>query len=72
MQRLEVSGAVRPIYGSLGFKRLKCAVGSQTLTFLDITVYKMHVSLCSYCTIRIHSYIKNVSVWDPTAHFKRC
>ena len=23
MQRLEVSGAVRPIYGSLGFKRLK-------------------------------------------------
>jgi len=22
MQRLEVSGAVRPIYGSLGFKRL--------------------------------------------------
>jgi len=29
------------------------------------------------CTIRtkrhmhfIHSYIKNVSVWDPTAHFK--
>ena len=26
MQRLEVSGAVRPIYGSLGVKRLiKCA-----------------------------------------------
>ena len=24
MQRLEVSGAVRPIYGSLGVKRLKC------------------------------------------------
>jgi len=23
MQRLEVSGAVRPIYGSLGVKRLK-------------------------------------------------
>ena len=23
MQRLEVSGAVRPIYGSLGFKRLR-------------------------------------------------
>jgi len=29
---------------------LKCAVGSQTLTFL--------IKLC----------IKNVSVWDPTAH----
>jgi hypothetical protein len=25
MQRLEVSGAVRPIYGSLGFKRLRRA-----------------------------------------------
>ena len=24
MQRLEVSGAVRPIYGSLGVKRLSC------------------------------------------------
>ena len=24
MQRLEVSGAVRPIYGSLGVKRLMC------------------------------------------------
>jgi len=24
MQRLEVSGAVRPIYGSLGVKRLRC------------------------------------------------
>jgi hypothetical protein len=23
MQRLEVSGAVRPVYGSLGFKRLR-------------------------------------------------
>jgi len=26
MQRLEVSGAVRPIYGSLGVKRLKNTV----------------------------------------------
>ena len=30
MQRLEVSGAVRPIYGSLGVKRLK--VESRTLS----------------------------------------
>ena len=47
MQRLEVSGAVRPIYGSLGVKRL-------------ITQRHMHF---------IHSYMKNVSLWDPTAHF---
>ena len=26
MQRLEVSGAVRPIYWSLGVKRLKCTL----------------------------------------------
>ena len=32
MQRLEVSGAVRPIYGSLGVKRLKlgCQFGRST------------------------------------------
>ena len=34
MQRLELSGAVRLIYGSLGVKRLKCIMGYQTLTFL--------------------------------------
>ena len=27
------------------------------------TMYKMHF---------IHSFMKNVSVWDPTAHFKHC
>jgi len=31
MQRLEVSGAVRRIYGSLGFKRLR--KGEDTLTW---------------------------------------
>ena len=30
MQRLEVSGAVRPIYGSLGVKRLKRVVSMVT------------------------------------------
>ena len=30
MQRLEVRGAVRPIYGSLGFKRLTKAVSFDT------------------------------------------
>ena len=29
MQRLEVSGAVRPIYGSLGVKWLRCIVASR-------------------------------------------
>jgi len=77
----------------------KMDCGIPNTYILDITMYKMHVSLCSYYTIRtlinsdctisdnkcpdciirtyrhmhfIHSYIKNVSVWDPTAHFKHC
>ena len=41
---------------------LKCAVGSQTLTFL--------IKLCikRMCRCFIRSFIKNVNVWDPTAH----
>jgi len=31
MQRLEVNGAVRPIYGSLGVKRLRSLVGECAL-----------------------------------------
>ena len=31
MQRLEVSGAVRPIYGSLGFKRLMYVADSKVI-----------------------------------------
>ena len=39
MQRLEVSGAVRTIYGSLGVKRLKCQGSSDHIQSyaLDIT-----------------------------------
>ena len=40
MQRLEVSGAVRPIYGSLGVKRL---TGESRKKF---GVYYVPVSLC--------------------------
>ena len=38
MQRLEVSGAVRPIYGSLGVRGLKCptAVTSMCVRTLEI------------------------------------
>jgi hypothetical protein len=33
MQRLEVSGAVRPIYGSLGVKRLiSCSTARESFT----------------------------------------
>jgi len=33
MQRLEVSGAVRPIYGSLGVKRLKLEFCPQSFLY---------------------------------------
>jgi len=35
MQRLEVSGAVRPIYGSLGVKRLISLMPNQTSQSFD-------------------------------------
>ena len=41
MQRLEVSGAVRPIYGSLGFKRLK-----STLRYM----FRVCEAILSQCT----------------------
>ena len=37
---------------------MRCGIPNAYI--LDITMYKMHF---------IRSYIKNVSVWDPTAHF---
>jgi len=35
----------------LAMFKMRCAIPNAYI--LDITVYKMHVSLCSYCTIRI-------------------
>ena len=35
MRRLEVSGSVRPIYGSLGFKRLKTSKKLQHVSVYD-------------------------------------
>jgi len=54
MQRLVVSGAVRPIYGSLGVKRLKtyCAKGYITITF--------HSNIISQCM----GIITCLQVWE--------
>ena len=38
MQRLEVRGAVRPIYGSLGVKRLKARLIQQYFLQFDVQV----------------------------------
>jgi len=39
MQRLEVSGAVRPIYGSLGVKRLRTSTTQFNVVYPDCPVY---------------------------------
>ena len=53
MERLEVSGAVRPIYGSLGVKRLTtlpadkvCGVGGRWMNEYGTLVQ-------SYCPVRV-------------------
>ena len=40
MQRLEVSGAVRPIYGSLGVKRLACVRDQNSVLYSGAHVFK--------------------------------
>jgi len=47
MQRLEVSGAVRPIYGSLGFKRLSVFYS------IDAVLYYNDSEICMEEFIRI-------------------
>jgi len=39
MQRLEVSGAVRPIYGSLGVKRLRCIFKQKDLMLYSVLLW---------------------------------
>ena len=48
MQRLEVSGALRPIYGSLGVKRL---MKHCTMTMYDGVDAQLHVFLVSVLDI---------------------
>ena len=45
MQRLEVSGVVRPIYGSLGVKRLKTTHWHMQNVYNDV----LHVSGTIFC-----------------------
>ena len=52
MQRFEINGAVRPIYGSLGVKRLKFNVGTGGIHQLPQTTWD-----------GIHSLLQEV-VWD--------
>jgi len=46
MQRLEVSGAVRLVYKSLGFKGLTAALSKLILWYKMWEVKKMYTALC--------------------------
>jgi len=52
MQRLEVSGAVRPIYGSLGVKRLRWD-GTSGLIFLVLLNTR---TLLDWATVRVSHF----------------
>ena len=45
------SGPSKKIDPYLAMFKMRCGIPNAYI--LDITVYKMHVSFCSYCTIRI-------------------
>ena len=47
MQRLEVSGAVRPIYGSLGVKRLRIKI-TQFWNYIDLKGRKGIIEKINY------------------------
>jgi len=47
MQRLEVSGAVRPIYESLGVKRLRDVQWAWLFTELLLLLTSGHTGVCS-------------------------
>ena len=56
MQRLEVSGVVRPIYGSLGVKWLVNVVSASVREFTIfhlIYVYLVHVCTHAFCGLLI-------------------
>ena len=61
MQRLEVSGAVRPIYGSLGVKRLSYAYllicGTKTYQKNSVTLYVASTLLAFNMVIRVDAEI---------------
>jgi len=57
MQRLEVSGAVRPIYGSLGVKRLKEYKNEGYRTFLKLVI-------CG-AVYELECLLVNVEPWTP-------
>jgi len=61
MQRLEVSGAVRPIYGSLGVKRLRVPVSLMPKRIAGTFVLLMVVNLKHGLWQDVHTRLKEYS-----------
>ena len=47
----------------LAMFKMRCGIPNAYI--LDITMYKLHVSLCAYCTTRVLIS----KTWDPTPSF---
>ena len=64
MQRLEVSGDVRPIYGSLGVKRLIWLISKILLYDLRNPSCDTQIGKCVHCVTLLHSgeYKKSILV----------
>ena len=62
MQRLEVSGAVRPIYGSLGVKRINC------ISFKIVPSWKYKLLPSS---VKVLETFLEVTLWNPFQLFRR-
>ena len=57
MQRLEVSGAVRPIYGSLGVKRLIIALELKPTRIVCYTAVQLLFCIIQKCCAKKVAYI---------------
>ena len=63
MQRLEVSGAVRPIYGSLGFKRLRLTLILSPYLQLDLLYGLLLWGFVTLTLFYVFSFLCVVHIW---------
>ena len=66
MQRLEVSGAVRPIYGSLGVKRLRAAWSQEMVA--EFLVFQFVIEKSKDQDGQNFNFACFVLVWNLVAH----
>ena len=74
MQRLEISGAVWPIYGSLGVKRLmqlnQWTLHCEMPFYTQQHIFKyllLRISMAKWCKTKSHTFLKSVYVLETNA-----